>query len=306
MKKLVLSTFFTAFSLMFCMSCGSEKSETNSTSNKEQNGQNTGNTGNSNQGNTNPNPTGNNSGNQPLPKDANTNVTGNSLVGSYAGFHLNSTQVKNPLSGQWSKSSSRAWIFHKIESKDGKIISSNHTCKLEQDETMGIQNTFSQKFVDAMPQTIQEVRVDGGKISFSRVVSVLGANLRNPLIDSLPKDATDPRIQDSDKDSKPGVTINIVAKSGLMKTMLTGGGELYLTQKIFDEKIASQDSKGNIRGYQKGSTDMSVIGAKPSIMNRQVDSKPDADPNKNQFIMKKIQNAQSCADVAKLGADFFK
>ena len=246
------------------------------------------------------------SGIAPLPVNDSKTANLDALVGTYAGYHFNLTQVKNPLNSQWSESSSRLWMLHVIEKKDGKLVSMNKSCKLEQDETMGIQNTFSNNFINSMPVTYQEVKVDGKQINFTKVVSVLGANLADPFTDALPKDSNDPRVLDADNDNNPGVTINIIAKSGLMKTMLRGDGEIYITQKVFDERTSSLDANNNIRGHQTGITEMSVVGGKPGIMNRQIDSKPINDLTKNQFIMKKISAGQNCDDVSKLTLSFFQ
>jgi hypothetical protein len=121
--------------------------------------------------------------------------------------------------------------------------------------------------------------------------------LDDPMNETLPESAEDPRVIDQDGDGEPGMTVRV---EGIIS------GDIYVAQrnwKVFcgdlvsgDETTGSEDAP-RIAGNIRWGMDQRVLGASSGLLNRQTDSVPHPDLARNTFEIVPIDPAWGCDDI---------
>ncbi len=155
-----------------------------------------------------------------------------------------------------------------------------------------VKTTIPRRFMKAMGVTVRPARlvaVDGGyALDVPRHVQVLGAELREPTSEYLPKKADDPRVVDQDKDGHPGVTIRV---SGLVD------GSIYVVHRGSDRMRGQVLDADRVAGTVKWSQQQVVLDSTSMFLGNPPASRPDPSPKKNYFEMKRVPDGSGCGAV---------
>lgn len=123
-------------------------------------------------------------------------------------------------------------------------------------------------------------------------VLVLGARLRDPEHEPLPKQASDPRVIDQDGDGKPGVTV-------LVRGIVTG--EVYVVQRGATALNGTSDPQG-FHGAVRFRTEDAVLGASRSALMRRTATRPDF--SRSTFVLRKVGSDVDCTRAQALARDW--
>lgn len=127
-------------------------------------------------------------------------------------------------------------------------------------------------------------------------VSVLGAKLKNPASDELPTWSRDYRVEDSDNDGNPGVTVRI---DGIID------GAIYLVQRSITQLRGLVVAADHVRGKVDWDTEQTILGATTRLLENQPGTRPDPDSARSYFTMKRVGKTTTCNDLRKTSAKLF-
>lgn len=154
-----------------------------------------------------------------------------------------------------------------------------------------IQTHIPRRFVESMEAQPRKAFVRHRKNGFyllaPRRTHVLGAEMKDPDA-ALPKDASDPRVVDQDKDGHPGMTVRV---SGLID------GRLYLIQRSWDRLWGRLIDGDKIAGRVKWHSDQVVLDSTSRWLGDPPESKPHPDPKQSYFRMIRVDDAATCSDI---------
>lgn len=179
-----------------------------------------------------------------------------SLVGKYA--HYDVVSYVGKLFGPI-KLKSRIISFGITEfyMEDGKLMSKDRFCFSDYKANLPFQSKTSDEFTRAIiPKVVQmEVMQTNGELIIHRpeTPTLLGVDLPHYTLD-FPEDASDPRFVDSDKDGKPGVTVNLTMGRFLNE-------ELYIARKEIFSYDIKRWNNGILAGVVRDRSQQYIIGA---------------------------------------------
>lgn len=183
-------------------------------------------------------------------------VVGESLVGRWAHYDAVAYQA-----GTF-KTLIVSYGFNDFTESNGKIIDSAKFCFAEQRTNQPVTTSISDAATQAIkpPSTPLTIRRIDGRLHVHRSATPtpVGIRLARPATDRLPSDPNDPRIVDSDRDGKPGITVTIDVPGGLK-------GELYLARREIFAWNAVQVSRDLLRGTVTDTSEQLVVGASSPI-----------------------------------------
>jgi hypothetical protein len=116
-------------------------------------------------------------------------------------------------------------------------------------------------------------------------VLVLGATLRDPERDPLPKEAADPRVVDQDGDGHPGVTVRV---RGIVN------GEVYVVQRGKAALFGKSEPLG-FRGNVTFQSEDVVVGATRPALMRRTKARPDLE--RSTFVLRRVGAETSCTEA---------
>lgn len=182
-----------------------------------------------------------------------------------------------------------------LNHKADRLSGSGTLCDLKLESTSSVVKTT---FPDAFLKVVQSVSFDAkleeraGRpyLVSTQKTQVLGANLKAPHLDPMPKEADDPRVYDQDGDGAPGVTVRV---SGIVS------GEVHLVQRTKTRFSGAATANGFAGGIHY-ELEQNVIGATSSMLKR--GPNPVADPNGSAFSLIRVPKNTSCQQ-AKLAVD---
>jgi hypothetical protein len=152
-----------------------------------------------------------------------------------------------------------------------------------------VKTSFPSAFRRALPELNVNARLrrEGSGVSFeqARKTVVLGARLKEPLRESLPTEADDPRVFDHDRDGKPGVTVSV---SGFVS------GEVYLVQRS-SSRLSGQRSGDGFSGRLIFENEQRVVGASSRVLKRDPGAIPDA--KRSRFHLRRVKGPLTCSDA---------
>lgn len=119
-------------------------------------------------------------------------------------------------------------------------------------------------------------------------VQVLGATLKDPEHEPLPRDASDRRVIDQDGDGHPGVTVRV---RGIVN------GEVFVVQRGVARLRGQSDPLG-FHGAVVFRTEDAVLGASKPVLTRRTPVRPDLE--RSTFVLRKVPAQTDCAAAIEL------
>ncbi len=220
------------------------------------------------------------------------------LSGSWALFQVISDYWEAPLLGERPR---RIYQIAKIwVDQDGAnlVLSSEEVC------TMIFDMGTSLVQISVTPAFLSAVRIDAlkGRLSQSGEAIILeipefvianGVILADLNLESLPNTADDPRVVDLDSDGKPGFTVKIRV-FGLIP------GETYVVQRLRQSYRGTLVGEDLVRGTISWVDEQVTLGASASFFLLSGKGRPDPDPNRSFFVMRRISGSETCTELSKL------
>lgn len=179
-----------------------------------------------------------------------------------------------------------------VTREDTTLTMSVEPCAIEIDNgTDVIQTIIPDAFLKSLGVTGRtgHLAYEGGQWRYVQdsKLQLRGVHLDAPETDSLPTDASDPRVWDQDEDGNPGVTVRI--------TGLTDG-EVYVVQRDI-HSIDAVVGGDHIDGLVSWSTEQVVLGSDNPVLNMQTQSAKDPDPSASYVRSTRVQEAVDCAGI---------
>lgn len=176
-----------------------------------------------------------------------------------------------------------------------ELVGKGNLCSIEMRSSSSLVRT---ELPPAFQRLLSELRLQaqlkphagGFLLEESPRVLVLGAKLADPAHETLPTDASDPRVVDQDRDGKPGVT---VAVRGIVN------GEVYVVQRGATSLRGQSDAQG-FHGAVRFQSEDVVVGASRSALTRRTKARPDL--ARSTFVLRKVTPNFGCADAEVLAA----
>jgi hypothetical protein len=216
---------------------------------------------------------------------SNLNEIAKNLPGVYAEKMVIKTIDK--VEGQDDTTSIRTYYnINRINLVDEKLISSTSACRSVIKSSGAVTISIPDKTVQGISPMSGEISVsekDGIPV-LNRALSAVpvSVNLTDVMNEELPTDANDPRVFDSDKDGKPGISIDI--KAYIFK------GKIYAIMKQRNSWEASLCEDGRYRGLIIDTTEQKTIGASSSMFNVNATSTQDPDLSQSSVELVKLEN----------------
>ena len=221
------------------------------------------------------------------------------VVGSYVLQKQTVTVQKAPFLGDQTVTTTTIGIGEIARVGDGFTFS-EQPCHAETAGTLFVGTVVPDAVPRANPRTTGDLvfSKDGNELVFERkeTASVVGAELRDPLVDRLPTSATDDRVRDSDNDGHPGVTVTI---QGLVS------GDVYVVQRTRALFRGTHDVEGHFSGSVLDRSDQAIVGATNDTLADPVPSTPITDPEKNPLELLHVPTPVSCDELVAKRSTFF-
>lgn len=191
------------------------------------------------------------------------------------------------------RTETRTWSIVQLRQSGLDVQLDSEICRIDV-------NTSSRGVRTIIPEALRRVMSTGSRsgrlildgsgyqLSLPRVYMLLGAELENPITDSLPSNASDPRVIDHDGDGHPGVTVRI---RGIVR------GEIYLVQRAWSRLLSEQLGGSRISGFIQWDEESEVLDATNPFLKMQPDTRPSHLREDNYFVMERVAVSPSCADV---------
>ncbi len=232
----------------------------------------------------------------PLPSVAQTEWP--DLSGSWALFQVISDYWDVPLLGERPR---RIYQIAKIRvDQNGAdlFLRSETICAMVFDMgTSLVQIFITPEFLAAVkigPLSGKLLRSEGGIALVIPEFFVLnGVRLTDPYSEPLPTAPDDPRVVDLDGDGKPGFTVKLRV-FGLIS------GETYVVQRLRQEYRGTVLSPDHIRGTIAWKDEQVTLGASASFFLIPGKGRPDPDPNRSFFVLRKIRGDEGCEELREL------
>lgn len=220
------------------------------------------------------------------------------LSGSWALFQVISDYWEAPLLGERPR---RIYQIAKIRvDQNGAdlLLRSESICAMVFDMgTALVQISINPGFLAAVgigPLSGKLVRSEGGiALVIPEFLVLNGVRLADPLSEPLPTAPDDPRVVDLDGDGKPGFTVKVKV-FGLIS------GETYVVQRLRQEYRGTVLSPDHIRGTVTWKDEQVTLGASASFFFIPGKGRPDPDPQRSFFVLRRIQGEETCEELREL------
>ena len=215
------------------------------------------------------------------------------LSGRWVMAQLTTTVADIPVVGEvYAKT--RLVTLHDLNVDGERLHGGGVICRLDIDSGSSVVDMkLSKKFIRSLPKPRVDARVfvhDGlTKLRQKRQWIVVGAELRRPKKDPLPRKPKDKRVRDTDGDGKPGVTIEV---DGLVS------GKMYVAQRTWTRLSGTKRVDGSFAGKVYFNNEQSVLDATSSMLKDPPDTRPD--PSRSFFRLAKLDNDAKCRDARRV------
>ena len=157
--------------------------------------------------------------------------------------------------------------------------------------------SYPESFVTHFPVFERQAQwTENGEFQAGPFASVVGADLANPLSDSLPTEAGAAGEVDSDQDGNPGVTVNV---GGAVS------GSVYVVQRSVINLRGRERDNGRVEGFWQAEDEQIVLAASSNILMTPVERRRDPEAEASYFVMVPIDSNWSCQDINDAGDDLF-
>jgi len=214
--------------------------------------------------------------------------------GRYARREILTINALAPVLNTQTVVSVSTYVLCEVTHEAGGVQVVSQVCDITQPQQMGVDTIYPDAFFAHLPAFTQQatgVGPAGGPwtLALSETVYVMGAKLTNPFKDSLPDEAADPRIEDSDEDGKPGITIKL---TGLLNA------ELYFVQRNYKSLSGTLTADGKVAGLLHDHINQTQIGTNDALFEGPgPQPKVDPDPSKSTFVMLPVAAGTTCKDL---------
>ena len=185
------------------------------------------------------------------------------------------------------------YVLIRIAQEGRQLTLHSRVCDVDIDSNFTrVRTIIPSAFAEALPdseRSAELVRDDGRwRVEVDRLLSVVGAQLREPTSERLPTSADDPRVVDADEDGHPGLTVKI---RGMVD------GKIYVVQRGWDAYAGAVQNGDRIQGDVRWSTEQTVVGSNNIFLRSQPPTEPHENPERSFFEMVRLDDAPSCEDV---------
>jgi len=113
--------------------------------------------------------------------------------------------------------------------------------------------------------------------------------------DTLPTEASDPRVRDSEGDGQPGVTAHVEGRVTFVSAV---DGDLYLTQWNRARYAGTRQADGTLEGENFDTSEQNVIGSSdPTLAENNPPIVPDANTADNRIVLVPLATPVTCATL---------
>lgn len=219
-------------------------------------------------------------------------VNTSDLVGKYA--HYDVVAYVGKLSGPINlKSRIISYGITELYLKEGKLFSRDRFCFSDYKANLPFQSKTSDEFTRAIiPKDIEmEVMRTNGEILIHRpeTPTLLGVALNN-YTEDFPSKPDDERFIDSDKDGKPGVTVNLTMGRFLNE-------ELYIARKEIFSYDVKRWENGILAGVVKDRSQQYIIGASKEDLVKENNPGQNTDLQKSPIYLVPMKKNLNCDEL---------
>lgn len=176
------------------------------------------------------------------------------MTGTWMQIHI----ASNCVLGQ--EQVSTAIYLVDIETQGVGLAEERTLCSLDMSPVLGFKPLVSQEILDSIETPVIDKGmttrlVEGGSYISSTEVGLWGLDLEDPLLDSLPTEADDPRVIDGDGDGNPGVSMKLEGS----------GCSRYMSQRQIVTYHGRFVAPNDIQGGSATYTQNEVYGASGAV-----------------------------------------
>lgn len=221
------------------------------------------------------------------------------LSGRWMMAQLISSAARIPVFGEL-HASTRVVSVHELRDTGERLFGGGRLCTLALDSGSRLVRTrLSAATAARMPRPYVDARLAHGAqggISFhqKKQIVVVGARLRDPISDPLPRRASDPRVFDEDRDGKPGMTIEVF---GILS------GQIYVAQRSWTELVGRSVGADAFAGALRFGHEQVVLDATSSRLERS--PKTRALPSQSWFRLERLAPEEGCDAARRRSAAWF-
>jgi len=188
-----------------------------------------------------------------------------------------------------------------IERSGNTFLLSEQGCHVDSDSGDTVVTEIPDVIPRSTPAAVEQLELwkEGENLRWSRVdvATLVGVELEHPATDSLPTEASDPRVVDQDEDGHPGVTVHV---SGM------ASGAIYVVQRqqvAYDGGVRNDD--GSFVALASDHSDQSVIGSDNPLLDQNVPTEPNPDPSLSTITLVKVGEPYDCDRAVDEAASLF-
>ncbi len=214
------------------------------------------------------------------------------LSGAWARAQVTTAMVDVPLLGEL-PSRTLAVTRLKIRQDGAEVSLDEEVCRLTtRAPTQLIKTTYPAAFLRAVSGNQRRGRLerDGRQVRYIEPKQAYWRGMRpgTDVLEALPADAKDPRIDDGDGDGQPGLTVKV---NGLID------GEIFLVQRSWSELRGELRSNDRIEGRIAWGSEERIVGATRSMLTSSPKKRPDPNGTQSFFRMRRIPAAATCDEI---------
>lgn len=181
----------------------------------------------------------------------------------------------------------------RLDASPGRLNGRGKLCRIEMSTSSSL---VRMELPPAFQRLVSEVQLDArieersGGLALEEIprVQVLGATLKDPEHEALPRDAADRRVIDQDGDGHPGVTVRV---RGIVN------GEVFVVQRGV-ARLRGQSDPFGFHGTVVFRTEDAVLGASKPVLTRRTPARPDLE--RSTFVLRKVAAQTDCAAAIEL------
>jgi hypothetical protein len=197
-------------------------------------------------------------------------------------------------------------MLARVESSDGPagLTLRVSFCDVNLGKDGLIQLDFPDSAVRAFQPTEVTIGFAGAAVSAPTIIQSVGWTPADPAADTIPADADDARVADSDNDGEPGITVGMRAAIINMDLYTALRAALTIAE-ISELSETAISGLANVR-LEQSILDVGGGGLAAGLVERgPVPTVANPDPNQHTVKMRRAGEAPTCADIVSQAATLF-